>query len=168
MLGFQSILSGRSGTSNGSVYMSAMDDSVSLTSNRRRSFTAVVMSLMAVLMILGIGLQAVDTTHSGTGSSTGSLVRADSEDDYKKEVSGLANSYVQKDDDGKTSLFKTIDKADGENDPNNFGYVVRRLFSTGYINQAADATNDGKELNCGTGSIGAGTPYYHNCDVPNF
>lgn len=168
MLGFQSILSGRSGTSNGSVYMSATDDSVSFTNNRRRSFTAVVMSLMAVLMILGIGLQAVDTTHSGANSSTGSLVRADSEDDYKKEVSGLANSYVQKDDDGKTSLFKTIDKADGENDPNNFGYVVRRLFSTGYINQAADATNNGKEFNCGTGSIGAGTPYYHNCDVPNF
>ena len=43
---------------------------------------------------------------------------------------------------------------------------MRRLFSTGYINHAADATNDGKETNCSPGS--SGTPAYHNCDVPNF
>lgn len=75
-----------------------------------------------------------------------------------------------------TDFEKTLDKyqkegVGGEEDNNDFGYVIDRLFSLRYLNKtkegvAAEGMPE-PDWNCSPDATGAGTPYYHNCDVPN-
>ena len=144
---------------------------VQVTTRKRGALKAVTLTAVTVIMLIGLITQAVtggasNPLPNNQRTSAGTTALADDESDAKKEIKGLSDSYIQKDEDGKPSLFNTINKADGEDSPNDFGYIMRRLFSTGYINHAGDATNDGRQDNCYVSQ--SGTPYYHNCDVPNF
>lgn len=56
-----------------------------------------------------------------------------------------------------------------------FTYVIQRLFTLRYLNTTPEGVAAGdlpeptgkKGYNCDVDAKGAGTPYYHNCDVPN-
>lgn len=144
---------------------------VQVTTRKRGALKAITLTAVTVIMLIGLITQAItgganNPLPNNQRTTAGTTALADDESDAKKEIKGLSDSYIQKDEDGKPSLFNTINKADGEDSPNDFGYIMRRLFSTGYINHAGDATNDGRQDNCYVSQ--SGTPYYHNCDVPNF
>lgn len=57
---------------------------------------------------------------------------------------------------------------------NSFAYVIERLFTMRYLNTTPKGVSAGEfpqptgaGYNCDVDAKGAGTPYYHNCDVPN-
>lgn len=95
-------------------------------------------------------------------------------------ASGLGDSldsYGSKGEDGKVDIGETLKKSrseaiEGTLDRNKFGYVVHRVFTPNYINQTPKAYAPSgfqfKEKNCDLNDKNAGTPLYHNCDVPNF
>lgn len=74
-----------------------------------------------------------------------------------------------------TDFEKTLEKyeQDGsDNKTNNFGYLIERLFTLRYLNTtpegvAAGGAENERDYNCDVDAKGAGTPFYHNCDVPN-
>ena len=74
-----------------------------------------------------------------------------------------------------TDFEKTLEKyqkGDASEDNNNFGYLINRLFTLRYLNKspegvAAGGKENERDYNCDVNAVGAGTPYYHNCDVPN-
>lgn len=72
-----------------------------------------------------------------------------------------------------TDFEKTLNKYDKEGysgKDNDFGYLIDRLFTLRYLNNTENGVGaDGEERdwNCDVNATGAGTPYYHNCDVPN-
>lgn len=74
---------------------------------------------------------------------------------------------------GDDSFFEDLNKASQETESNStsFGYLIRRLFTVGYINETPNAPNigegSGKARQCEVNSQGAGTVVYHNCDIPN-
>lgn len=62
----------------------------------------------------------------------------------------------------------------GDDKNNSFSYVIERLFTMRYLNTTPEGVSagdfpqpTGEGYNCDVDSKGAGTPYYHNCDVPN-
>lgn len=74
---------------------------------------------------------------------------------------------------------KTIDQMvekqktnkDSADDKSSFGNVLKRLFNPGYLNNTelgvAPSGADNPTWNCDASNKFAGTPLYHNCDVPN-
>lgn len=90
------------------------------------------------------------------------------DDDDKKTISDALDDYSDDKDFGK-SMEKYNQK--GDDDPDTFGHVIHRLFIPGYLNKTPDGVAAGdydeRDENCNINDKDAGTPLYHNCDVPN-
>lgn len=102
---------------------------------------------------------------------------ADDEGDAKEELEDKADDYIVDEEEGDP-FWKTLEKMNDDNDPsakNDFGSVMARLFTTQYMNDTSKGSSqlglsngiNGSGMNCHVNAPGAGTPMYHNCDVPN-
>lgn len=132
-----------------------------LSSRKNNVFRAFFTTMIASLVLLATVLAIFGGTI---------VAYADSEEDAKKEISKLADDYIVKNSEGEMDLGATLDIARKDTDPNTFGYILTRLFSTDYINKAPDASKNKQPnngTNCRVSDPHAGTPLYHNCDVPN-
>lgn len=136
-----------------------------LTTRNNHAFMAFFTSFVAVIILCA-------TVFTTIGGSLVAL--ADSEDDAKNKISTQANDFMVKDDNGDANLMATLDKANGDTSDDSFAYILNRLFSTTYINKApltsVDKSSDNfgdDGFNCHVDDPNAGTPLYHNCDVPN-
>lgn len=131
-------------------------------SPRLRVLPAIICSLLCLTILAGTFLSAL--------SFNSNLALADEIDDGKSKISDAADGYV---DTGKDGFWKTMDKynSDKSVDSTSFGYVVKRLLSTSYLNDThlgVPASGYARaDKNCDVRGTLPGTPLYHNCDVPN-
>ena len=155
------------GTGN-SIYIMEADRIKARPAKSLLPFLATLFTVFSLLA--GISFAGV----SANGTSSAATVRADGgEDELKKagEDYGMTT--------GEDGLGKTMDKyhndAKGNIDletekPYEFKHVIKRLFTTRYMNHTPHKHGDNgkaKKWNCNVDDPNAGTPLYHNCDVPN-
>lgn len=130
-------------------------------------FCAIVFSIFAMVFL--------GTTAASIISSSGSiLAHAEKEEEGQKKIQEAADEYLPKPVEGREdeALFGALDKMNegGTVDTNSFGYVLERLFTIHYINDTTagySATKSELGKQCEVNNTHAGTPIYHNCDVPN-
>lgn len=134
-------------------------NSASIASPRNNNVIfGIFTSILSILVLIGLLF-----TTLGNG-----LIAYADEEESKREIAENANEYIVKDDEGEGNLSKTLTKAGNDDDPNSFGYIINRLFSTNYLNETPkSSTSVPKGGNCQVNHEFAGTPLYHNCDVPN-
>ena len=140
-------------------YMTSNAPSVAKPS--RRIASILVCFFLAFSFIAG---SMSDVLFASKASSN--VVHADPDDD--RGVMEDASKDVQKDQSGFEDL---MGKTQGEVDEDSFNYVFKRLFTMQYLNHTPKGVASGdfpdKEWQCNVNAKGAGTPVYHNCDVPN-
>lgn len=129
------------------------------------SFRAVRTRSLAALFAL---LVMVCSVLFSVASASQTAFAAEDED---QKIEDLLNDKSK--DFGAKDYQDAMSKLDSNNinDQNSFGYVLGRLFMPGYLNHtdqgvaAKGMSNPG--TNCSLSDPNAGTPLYHNCDVPN-
>lgn len=109
--------------------------------------------------------------------NSGTIAYADGDEDKAKEkIEEAAKGYIPETEEGEegTALFPTLDKASGDSNVEDysFGYLINRLFTINYLNEtgkgySTDEKNYPVGRQCSADNPNAGTPIYHNCDVPN-
>lgn len=128
-----------------------------------KSFMSFFISLIAVFSILGANIGAGIAFADDDG---GQSKLEDAAKDYGVETGQegfgkTMDKYEEKD-------SKTISETDGTY---TFAHVIKRVFDTRYLNYTPEATAgdgaDNRDWNCDVNNKFAGTPLYHNCDVPN-
>lgn len=105
-------------------------------------------------------------------SSGSSVAYAENEDKAKEKVQDAADKFLEDPEEGdEFPLGSAIEKMEktSEDDREGFSYVLRRLFTVHYMNDTSKGyAAEGKAgLQCETSNPNAGTPIYHNCDIPN-
>lgn len=126
----------------------------------RHRWQVFVYSLLALVILAGVVLQG----------ATARVAYAD--DDADGAFEEAAQSYLKdnlaKDKNGNTQFDKTMDNTRGDwKNKDSFGYIMWRLFTLNYINETEHNAQGHDAVNCHVDHKFAGTPLYHNCDVPN-
>lgn len=92
-----------------------------------------------------------------------------SADEYEDALNDSMKEYGTGTDFEKT--LEKYEKDDSSDKTDNFGYLIERLFTLRYLNETPEGVaakgQPAPDLNCDVEAKGAGTPFYHNCDVPN-
>lgn len=106
------------------------------------------------------------------GSWVSHVAYADDDDESagQKAIHKAYDDYKPDDNkDHSWGYFEKYNHDKNKTDPTSFAYVMTRMFTTHYLNDTSEAQTDQKNpgLNCNPGDPAAGTPVYHNCDVPN-
>ena len=105
-------------------------------------------------------------------SSGPSIAHAENEDKAKEKIQDAADDFLDEGEEGEEfPLGSAIEKMEKtpEEDRDGFAYVLRRLFTVHYMNDTSKGyAAEGKAgLQCQVDDPNAGTPIYHNCDIPN-
>lgn len=106
------------------------------------------------------------TVASAVLPTPGNVALADDPEDILRDV--INDSGVDSSEDGFSEMLRQVEEGPEEG---TFSYVFHRLFSIGYMNNTEDGVaaspHSDRDWNCDVGHEHAGTPLYHNCDVPN-
>lgn len=164
----------------GAFYLSAKEPTVALAGSRKtlkRSFFALFCFSLVLLLVV-------------SSFSSGFLTAWADDDGYSSDLSGAAGgSSIGSDQSQEQVIDDALNIPDTET--NTWYSVIKRILTPDYINYTpqatvsssvssvatalgysptndADATNDQSNYLCSVNAVGAGTPIYHNCDVPNF
>ena len=133
---------------------------------------AVVAAIIAFVLVFG-----------ASASAMASYFTVHAAEEVEEEIDDAIGDYGEGGDfDDAMDQYETDRSEDnlGSDNPM-FGDVIARVFSLNYLNATPEGTPGGgydepeytgpggeeNALNCSTEAAGAGTPYYHNCDVPN-
>lgn len=156
--------------SKGASYMGLGSHPTQGTTRFRAALKSLLSGALAVLFLI-VTITSVFVNSSKTAFAD--------ENDAKDKINKAADSYIVKKDNPEDSFYSTMDKFDKEGgatrETNTFASVIQRILTTSYMNEtstgsaAGGAPNgiNGSGKNCDVNIATAGTPLYHNCDVPN-
>ena len=138
-------------------YVNGVDSRVVISRNFSQLFAVLAAFLLVISLLFGI-------------SVNGSSAWAD-DDPIESGAEGYVKDDETKDAGGFTDLIERSDQMNyqEENNRNSFGFVINRFFSINYLNWVPYATKDKPKEDriCHQDDPWAGTPLYHNCDIPN-
>lgn len=137
-------------------------DEVSTSRVARRSMRTLTRQFVVVAAIVAVLLSLF-------APLTAKPAYADEDSDAKDKISEAYNDYGGSFD----GAMEKYEKGEGKDDENSFGFVMKRIFGINYMNDVSRAvaaegydTPESGKL-CNADDPRAGTPLYHNCDIPN-
>lgn len=149
-----------------------------------RAFMSLCLAFFVILSTVAPSLSTLFSQVGLTGAESGSVASSgyqtayaddeDDDDDKKSEdliKKAAEDSGVKTDDEGFADALR---KSNGASDRNNsFFAVLGRIFAVGYLNNVNLAVTPSgyskpdSGYMCSVDNKFAGTPLYHNCDIPN-
>lgn len=141
--------------------------------------SAIATLLVLIVMISGVGI-APHVAYADTDNSSEESQKAE---DEAKSIMDSLNPGIDDEDKKGSYLFDQVGSYDSNAEVSTFQGLLWSVFGIRYINKVAKANVPSSTADtaaklglsnpsaavyaCNTEQLGAGTAYYHNCDVPN-
>lgn len=130
----------------------------------------IIAAILSSLVVFAILFGTAATTYLEIDRAR--VAHADEEDQKQKLLDAAREFGAGGDQENfEKSITKAFVNGEGKDDYNNFGYVLRRLFTIHYMNKTEKGVPAGgfkkRDYICDLNEPGAGTIVYHNCDIPN-